>query len=325
MAVVSMSNSLTLGASDDLVTYYRTRNKAMVDRQEQLCRVIKTELREVKEPLKESVPFPSLWPLNTPRNFATFKDRLLTYTHYNWNLAIPFNRFDEEDEVVKGDLQSHLASAADRFRQMVDQLMADHILGTATLGQALGLAFDGAALFSATDGDGAARFGVSGGNILTVPLASEADVVRALIKAGKLYTQFKDTASQPFFVQQEIDVGKMILVCGPALYEQAVVARDAKFGNFTPALGSGTENPVFGKFDLWMNPRITGSNAYVMLKSDYYKTFAHIQRKSGPEVQWGDEKNWDRALMNGEKAMFAHTREAVEIFAPHAAIKLTAA
>lgn len=324
MAVVSMANSLTLGASDDLANYYRQVPKAMQDRQDSLCRVIKTELREVKEPLKESIPFPELWPYGAKRSFKTFRDRLLTYTHRNWNLAIPWLRWDEEDEVMKGDLQTHLQGLAHRFRQLIDQLMVDHMLSTATLGQTLGNAFDGAALYSATDGDGAARFGVTGGNKITHPLSTEGDAINALLNCEVRLRKFKDTETQPFFDADEVTMDHFIVCCGPDVAPIFTKARELRYGVSNNNVAAASENIAFQKFDLWVNPRISSTTkALVFLKHEYFRPFAWIQRKSGPEIQRADQGNWDAALEQGMFALMGHTREAVEVFSPHSTIEIS--
>lgn len=324
MAVVSMLNSLTLGTSKDLLDYYRKPpgKEAMVERQKQLMRPIKTSLREIKEPLKESIPFPELWPLGTPRGFKTFKDRLLTYTHRNWNLALPYSRWDEEDEVHKGDLQTHLQGMAGRFRQLLDQQMVDYMLATATLGQSLDLAFDGAGLFSATDGDGNARFGATGGNLISKTIANEADFIDALQSVEQRMLLFKDTESQPFFTPDECEMSKFVVCVGPALVKIARKVQAAKYIAADPNIPAASENIAVQNFDLWVNPRFTATSTRmcVFLKHEYYKPFAHIQRTSGPEIQRADQSNWDRALEIGEFALMGHTREAVSIFGPHAAV-----
>lgn len=324
MAVVSMLQSLVLGASKDFLDYYRKQPKAMLDRQEALCRVIKTELREVKEPLKESIPFPSLWPYGEPRSMKTFKDRIVTFTHQNWNLAIPWSRWDEEDEVAKGDLQTHLQAMAGRFRQLIDQLMADQLTATATMGQTLQLCFDGAAFFSTTNGDSAARFGVTGGNKLTAPLSNEGDIINALLRAEARLANYKDTASQPFFDTDEVSMDKFIVCCSPNLAPIVQKARELKYGASNNNLTSASENIAFQKFDLWVNQRFNvDTKMIVLLKHPYYKPFAWIQRKSGPEIQKADQSNWDAALREGKYALMAHTREAIAPMSPHAALEIS--
>ena len=230
MPKVNVAQGLQLGISDHMKEYYRQRAVVYRERQDQIIRSIKTDKRTVTEAFKESIPFPELWPLDTPRGFKTFKDRNLTLTHRNWNLAIPYSRWDEEDEVIKGDLEQHLQGIADRFAQLPDQLVADELQQTATLGQALTTCWDGAAIFSATDGDSVDRFGVSGGNrVQAVGLANEADVLQNLLNIQTRFLQFQDTEGQPFYTADEVDESKFIVVCAPALQDKFRRAREARF------------------------------------------------------------------------------------------------
>lgn len=323
MPVVSMEQSLTIGASRDLADYYRNAMpEAMLKRQNALCRSITTKLREVKEPLKESIPFPQLWPYGQPRSFKTFKDRLLTYTHRNWNLAIPWLRWDEEDEALKGDLQTHLEGMAKRFRQLIDQLMVDYMVASASLGQTLDNAFDGAALHSSTDGDGNARFGVTGGNTITHPLGSEGDVVNFLQQCERRFAEFQDTESQPFFDGDDVSMDNFIVCVSPALMPIFSKARDLRYGAPNNAVPGASENIAYKRFDLWQNQRISSSTqAVVFLKHEYYKPFAWIKRTDTPEIQRADQGNWDKAIEEGMFALMGHTREAIAVFSPHATIK----
>ena len=64
---------------------------------------------------------------------------------------------------------------------------------------------DGVALYSATDGDGAARFGVTGGNLITGQTMNSAATIRAGVFAALIRIgQFKDTKSQPIYTDGEI-------------------------------------------------------------------------------------------------------------------------
>lgn len=321
MPIVDNAQSLELGVSRDLSDYYRKEFVTYDNTRNAVSRVIGTNKRTVEEVIKESIPFPSLWPLGSPRTYKWLRDRVQTLRHYNWELALPWSRWDEEDDVLK-DLRPHLSQMAGRFNQIIDQLMADELQQSATLGQTLSTAHDGVALFSALDGDSQNRLGVSGGNIVaTSGVATEADIIDALYNVRTRFLNMKDTEDQPFWTPAEVAMSRFMVIHGPALTEVMDRAREVKLGWFQQGVPQASDNPLHQKFQAWENQRITSTtDFYVCVVSDYYKPFIVVDRRMGPEVQIADESNNRESMDLGERAILAHTRLGVSAFAPHAIV-----
>lgn len=325
-APVTMSESLRLGLSDDFVDYFRQYGDQDLEIVNRVCKTVKTDLRKVSNSFKESIPFPKLWPKGTPRHHASFRDRNIEYFHRNYSLAIDYDRWDQDDETIKGDLQTHLQGMAGRFSELVLQLFVDGIQGVQTLGQPATLCYDGAALTAAQDGDGNARMGVTGGNKVTsAKLADESDLITALINARKRFRQMKDTADRPFWKGTPIDFRNMLLLAAPKHEGMIDRAMKATATVVDRSVAHPTENIYVNTFDKWISPLITNeSSIYVVLENPYYKPLAIVDRAMTPEIIWaqmGSGKS-DEANETGIETAYGHIRVGEGKFSPHCIIEL---
>ena len=112
----------------------------------------------------DTPPYPKRKELGDPTNEEVFQSKSASVTIYEYEMTIPWNRRDRTDGQV-GSLDAHASSAANNYISLDSRVMIEMATGTLDLIPAVPTAPDGVGPYSATDGDGAARFGVSNGNI----------------------------------------------------------------------------------------------------------------------------------------------------------------
>jgi len=325
MPIVNNTSSRRIGILSDFAEIYKNRYPVYASRQDKFIKrgTVKTRIAEYA--LKESIPVPEFWEYNEPRTRKTLKDRYLTVYHYPFQLALPYNRWDEEDDVL-GDLRSHLESMTNRFLQIPDIMVSDYLNNAATMQPTLSTAFDGVALASATDGDGNDRFGITGGNIVTsTGVGTVAAILHDLWTCQTRWLQFLDTEGQPFFSPEEVAIDKVTCVVPSHLLEVFQNAREAKMAYVNPAINTAQENVLAMKFDLWVNPRLsTSANTwFAIIDHSYLKPFFYVLRND-LETLVEDETNDHNARNLGQRAILGHLRSGMCPFAPQSIIQVSA-
>jgi len=324
MPVVSNIQSRRLGILSDFAEMYKNRYPVYAARQDKFIKrgTVKTRLAEYA--MKESLPFPEYWGYNEPRTRKTFKDRLMTVYHYPFQLAIPWNVWDEEDDIL-GDMRSHIESMTNRFLQIPDVMFSDYLNNASTLQPAISNAFDGVVLCSATDGDGVARFGVTGGNIVASSgVGTVAAVFHDLFQCQQRWLQMLDTEGQPFFSPEEVALDKITVFAPSHLLEVFQNAREAKTAYVTPAINTAQDNIIANKFALFIHPRLsTSSNTwFALIDHPYLKPLFYVLRND-LKTQVEDESNDHFARDLGQRAILGHVRSGMAPFAPMSIIKVT--
>lgn len=325
---------LKVGINSDLA-YMLARNGPSYRKRHSMIfheKVVKT--RYVEETFWESVPLPEYWPLHTRRNHKTVKDVMYVLRHDPYNLALDHSRFDEEDTTTSEDKATGLSERmAHRFLQLPDRFYTDYITGTRTTLPRFENAFDGSPLFSTTDGNGSARFGVTNGNYqpYSAP-SSEADVWKEVIfRAQRFFNSFKDTVGDPYFDEQENrDFTRYLITVPIHLAEYFYKAAEIQFGAFNSSINSGSDNPgiSMGKFAILVDQRLpdTFNNVTVQLVSDEaaLKPLVKVVR-TDLEHLVQDESNNDLAQEAGIRSRLAHVRMGMQPWNPRSIIQFNAA
>jgi len=324
MAVISNTNSLRLGLSDDFAEIYRNRFVDYQSESEPFLRRITTTLRRYEASVKESIPIVKYWPYGVARQRQVFRDRLMTIFHQNYELSLSWLKWDEDDDTLK-DLSPHVQQMVRRFEQLKDIFVQEYLEATASTLPSLQNAYDGAALLSTTDGDANSRYAVTGGNILTGNgTGSSASIIQDLFRARTRFLQFKDTTrTQPFFSDEECSFTNMTVVIPTQLTQVFTEAQEQKLGAVNPAIVTAADNVVYKKFNLWINQRLsTASNDwYVMINHPYLKPFAYVERETLQQVM-EDQLNSSVARDKGVHSMLAYVRCGFAPFAPMSIIKV---
>ena len=196
--------------------------------------------------------------------------RAIAYNVENlrWGKAISFHEDDLEDMQL-GDLRDVARGLANRAAQLSEEVFFQILTGAANarLLKAVPTASDGAALYATTAG-GAARFGVTGGNIVTgTGVASSAAVRADFWNSIERFRTFQDTVGQPLLSDGALDAGVTIVynVANEEAFREAFLqgrTLDSNAAVTNTILESGM--PI----TLWSTQRITDNDWFVFANGE---------------------------------------------------------
>lgn len=317
MPVVSNRYSIQAGILADLKDFWSAQLPVFRKQQERMLRYLpESNIRNITEVWKESTPFPAYWPYGKGRTIQNFKDVYFSLGKYNYELSVAWSRFDEEDDQL-GDLRQKVQMATKRFGMLPDVLISEYLNNSASMNPSILNAYDGAALISATDGDGAARFGVTGGNLLTGSGNTPDGVIHDLnVVQRRLSDAVDPTAARPVFAPDEVDFSKFLCVVPNELNEVFRKTAESEYLKIDGGNVVSESNWMKGRFEWETNPYLTDSSDwFVILQHPYWKPFMYREPKS-PETVIADMSNSDSARDTGEYRMHAHVRTALGPFMP---------
>lgn len=325
MPVLNIVESLRAGILRDLMeTWKQDMPKWEAETNLLVKKLSVTNLREARYVWKESVPFPQFWPYGKGRQYKLFRDRSITVALWNYEITIPWSGFDaDDDQLGKGDVKAHVQSVVQRYGQLPITLLSEYFNGTAIEQPSLGNAWDGAALFSATDGDGAARLGASGGNILSSSGVTVTGIVHDFAAAQQRFMSFVDpTAGKPIFDEAMVGYNKMTAMIPKELNEVFQKATQSEYIRMDTGNNTSETNYLKGTFQYKINPFLTDtSDWYIVLDHPYYKPF--VYRAPGDvESIIADASNSDHAREYNEFALYTHVRLGLAPFFPGSIIKV---
>jgi len=233
--------------------------------------------------------------------------RAISYSVENltWGKSLGFHEEDVED-IQLGDLREVARRLAIRAAQLPEQVFFQIIQGSsdATLLKSIPTAPDGAALYATTAG-GAARYGVTDGNLLGGSGVATAGAVRSdFWNAIEQAKQFQDTEGEPLLNEGDIDKG--VTICYGVQNEE--VMREAFLQGRTAQIvtGSSTSNTggVAGvtntilesgmSINLWGTQRITGDDIFVFFNGVQPKPVFETMRRA-PRMIDETRENSERA------------------------------
>ena len=323
MPVINVHESRQAGVISELMETWRQQMPIFEKQQQLLCRFLKfTKIRKAAYPFKESVPFPKYWGYGMTRTYQVFRDRVIELGIVPYELTIPWNAFDEEDDLL-GDTRTHVQGAVKRFGQLPDVLLSEYINGIADLNPTLYNAYDGASLFSATDGNGNDRLGVSGGNIVTGSGLTVAGVIHDYHVVQRRMMQWLDpTASKPIFSPDEAQYSNLAAIGPLAANEVFKKAAKGEFLKTDAGNITSETNIIKGEFEFHLNPYLTDSSDwYVVLKHPYLKAFAYRAPRDVKTII-ADINNSDKARETNEYSVYSHVRTRLGVWFPGVIVKV---
>ena len=217
MDAVSVANVLTPGIQTRFVDMYRSTYATVEKELSAGCMDFAPSSNgryEIYAGFK-SAPHASRWPRGAKPSRKGFDSWTMTVVNHNWEVGVDALEDDVSDDRTSS-LEGRAADAGRNMARLPERIFfqIEESVTNVKLLPALPNAPDGAALFSATDGDSAARFGVSGGNIITGTGYATADQIQtdyasAIVRAQ----QFLDTEGQPYY-SASVDKAGVTIVCG---------------------------------------------------------------------------------------------------------------
>lgn len=282
-------------------------------------------LRNAKYGWKNSVPAVKLWNQNVGRTHQAFDDTEIDIPIFQYELTIDINIRDLKHDQLK-DAREHINFGVKRFLQLPQKLFSEYLNGTAVLNPALRNAYDGASLYSATDGNGSARFGRTGGNILTGFDRTVEGFSDFLYQAQAAFLAFLDTTnSEIIFGYEDVEYAKFYVIVPRTMNE--IVQKIANVSYLkTDGANNVSEGNFFasvGKFDFYVNPLLTDENSfYVFLDHPIWKPFVYRQEDSIESI-WADMNNSDLAREKNIAGLYSQQEIGVGVWTPFTTIKVT--
>ena len=323
LTVVNVAQSLRAGVLAELSKTWEQPYPVFEDAIKLLTYTLPAStLRTAPYAFKESVGFPQFWPQGEARQAQGFRDRVIEITLRAYELTITWNTFNSLDDQLN-DLKTHVATAVNRYKMLPYILCSEYMNGLAVENPSLSNAYDGAALYSATDGDGAARLGATGGNIISGSGLTVAGVLKDLASAQRRFMAFRDpTGNKPIFDEMAVDYTNLTIIGPPEANEVLQRASKSEFLRTDPLNTVSESNFMKGTFKYKVNPYLTDtSDLFVFVDHPYWKTFAYRAPVS-PAVAYADVNNSDRARWYNEEGFYSHVRLGIAPFFPCASIKI---
>jgi len=258
-------------------------------------------------------------------------DKSFTVTVYDYGKRINWRKKDREDNKV-GSLTAVAEGLGKHFASLDTRIFFEFVTGSASLLPALANAPDAAALYSATDGDSAARFGRTGGNIYTgTGVATSAAVQTDFLGAIAGMGLFQDIKGQPYWEANVLNEAYTIFfgLANLEVFNQAFKAmtvHSVSTGTDTtdPGTGAGVSNVILAtgvQVKIAPTSRITDNDWFIFRGGAPVKPlFMGVRR--GLTSAAATEDNSDEARTSGKEYIQWTTRKAFGVNVPFATMKV---
>lgn len=323
----NIDSSQRAGVLADLADTWRKRQPTFEKQWGMMMKMLGyTKIRHAEYAFKDALPIPKFWGYGAGRTRQTIRDHYITVSIYKYEISLPWS-IDDEDSDLLGDMATHINSAVGKFLLLPIKFAAEYMEATASLLPSLANAYDGAALYSATDGAGANRLGVSGGNILTGHGLTSAGVMADFTAAQRFYLSEQDTAGQPIFDESMCGYDKMVAVIPPSLNElfQRVSGQEMIRSD---ALNNTSEsNFLKSTFRYEICPFLTDtSDWFIFLDApdDDRKAFAYRSPQNENDMQTviADMMNSDDSREFAQKTLHSHIKCGLTPYFPGCTVKI---
>lgn len=256
-----------------------------------------------------------------------FDSTNFTVPVYTWGRRVKWHNEDREDDQTQS-LFDIARMAGQSAALLPERFFFDLIKNSTTILPAVPLAPDGAAFFSGTDGGGASRFGVSGGNLLTGSGVASVSAIRTDYYNGiEQWKAFQDGKGQPLLSDEVIDSG-VVIVHGSGnteAFEEAFLQRrqGEVLGTDAGTTPTNLVQDASRNVTLWGTQRIADNDWFMFLKNPPKKTAFFLDRKGiMEESAVRGENNSDLVRDTGEEYIQWHSRSGAGIALPFGAMKV---
>lgn len=245
----------------------------------------------------------------------------------NWGRRVKWAKDDRDDDMT-GTLVDAARASGRSFSALPERWFFDLYNGSTLILPSIPLAPDGVAFFSAVDGRGQPRFGITGGNVVVgTGVADPMAIIADYYTAIERYKTMKDDFGQPLHDDQAVDSG-MVVVFGAhntKAFEQAFEQK--RIGELIAGT-NGVATPTNILHDasrttrLWGSQRITDDTWGVFMLNPPKKS-CFVQSRSGLEEKFATMDNSDSARDRDEEYIQWKLRGNAGIALPYGAIKVT--
>lgn len=240
-----------------------------------------------------------IWPDNQARSYQGMKSQSFTVATKRWQDSIEWKISTKEDDRTRTLPQVARQKGA-TFGRIPRRVFFQMLLGSTDtdLLPAVPNAPDGAAVASATDGDGNDRFSLSGGNVETGGgVATVAAIKTDFFQAISRFSRFKNSGGVYVFDESVFD-GGFIIYFNPANME---VFADAFTGKLVPSIAgtASQDNVIAQKYQIELRPapEITDNDWFIFLRNppEGKKPFVWTGARPVNIVPFGKDTGSDRA------------------------------
>lgn len=329
MSTVISSEALALGLSQEFRDAYSKRPTAD-SRLGQILDIIPATARTKKFAYFESAPYLTYWRRGDTVPTSAFGSVGWTTPVYEFAKAIEWHKNDRKDDQL--DSLYEQARTLGQAAAIVDEQLAfDLIEGGTSMLPAAVTAPDGAAFFNATDGGGSARFGVSGGNVVSGSgVASVAAILTDFYAAITRFVRMQDTQGQPLHMPEAVAGGFVVVAPAQLQYvmDQAFfqMRQGIVYGSNTAAAAvTSIVQDASRNVDLWVTPRLSDvDDWYVFLKNPPKKPMYTLDREGLIEqTALEGDNNSDQVRKTGIESIQFEVRKGAGLGPVYGAVQIS--
>lgn len=324
MPIINNANSIRPGIQAALSKTWEQEFPAYKEQKAWLLHYLPwVNIRHAEYGFKERVSMVKPWFYGTGRKYQVFRDRKITISLFPYDLTQMWSGWDAEDDQL-GDLPAHVATAMNRFVQLPDTLYSEYLTGVPSMNPALNLCYDGVALVSTVDGDGAARFGVMGGNIVMGSgVATHAQILTDIKSVRRRFLSMQEPVTgMPLHPPEAVSYDRIRFIIPTALdgIFKALADQDLIYSD--PGINTAQSNFLKSKVKFGINQYLTdASDYYAVIEHGYWKPFAYRGPETIDQIQ-GDVSNSDHAREFNEITSYSHCRVGMGPWAPFTIVKI---
>lgn len=326
-SIATASGSLAAGLRTNFTDTYTLNRQNTVAELSSVLEIIPSDKLTERYAYYTAGSHPVLWRRGDSISNKPIKDVTWTVTNRDWAKGVSWHQNDEADDQTKS-LLTQAREIGNNFGLLAKRVFFQILLSStdADLLPATMTAADGAALFSATAG-GAARFGVTGGNIITGSGVSSASAIEAdFYSAVTRLASFQDGEGQPIWDSAVMDKGFELFygMTNNLVVQRAFKADAVAAGPLTSTSNATVSNMIkVGGLQVKLTgtTRITTNDMFVAMLDAGRKPII-MQERQGLKEMLSDETNSDVARKTGIKSLDWYERTGWGIATPYALVQI---
>lgn len=276
----------------------------------------------------ESAPHPKRQDRDQSMSFGDYQPKSFKVVNHEFSKGIRVHKNDKDDDQTGGGFVGRAGQLGENFALLPERIFYQMLLSETDddLLPAVPNAPDGVAMFSATDGQGNARFGRTGGNIVTgIGIANASQIRTTFMKGVSGFGRFRDSKDN----QPLIHPSKLRQFAVWYNINNIEVFNEAFKGQRSiKTAGAGEAAAVTNVIDeagiqvtLYPTSRITTNDWYMRnTGTSHYSLFE--QSRSPLATIRGDQTNSDSARLTGYDYMGWNTRSGFGLALPYDWIQL---
>jgi hypothetical protein len=274
----------------------------------------------------EAAPHMAQWTRGSSIPEDAFDSVSFTTPVYTWGRRIKWHKEDRKDDQTQS-LMDIARMAGQSAALLPERFFFDLLTGGTNTLPAVPNAPDGAAFFATTAG-GAARFGVTDGNLLTGNgIASVSSIRTDYYNAIEQFKQMQDGKGQPLLSDEVIDSGVVCVhsAADTEAMEEAFLQRrqGEVLGSDAGTTPSNLVQDASRNVTLWGSQRLATGDWYVFLRNPAKRATFTLDREGIQEYSSLEgDNNSDHTRNTGEEYVQWERRAGAGIALPYSAIKI---